>query len=57
MIANHDSEEECVFISMTNEEALRCYDALAEALGRVGSEMSQHDRDAITDLMGCVNVE
>ena len=57
MIANHDSEEECVFISMTNEEASRCYDALAEALGRGGREMSQKHKDAITDLMSCVNVE
>ncbi len=57
MKANHDTEEECVFISMTNEEALRCYDALAESLGRGAREMSQQQRDAITDLMSCVNVE
>lgn len=57
MIVNHDSEEECVFISMTNEEASRCYDALAEALERSSRQMSHKHRDAITDLKSCVNVE
>ncbi|WP_312212384.1 hypothetical protein [Pseudescherichia sp.] len=57
MIARYDNEEECVFISMSYEEATFCYDALAEALGRGGGEMQQQERDAITDLMGCVNVE
>jgi len=57
MLANHDDMEECVFISMTYEEASVCYDSMEELIRRYGGELDQKFKDAITDLMGCVNVE
>ncbi len=57
MLANHDDMEECVFISMPYEEASICYDAMEELLRRCDGELAQKLKDAITDLMGCVNVE
>lgn len=57
MLSNHDHLEECVFISMTNEEASLCYDAMEELIRRYGGELEQRLKDAIIDLMCCVNVE
>jgi|GEM_PF-1242243 len=57
MLSNHDNQEGCVFISMTNEEASLCYDAMEELIRRYGGELEQRLKDAIIDLMCCVNVE
>ncbi|HCQ7755477.1 hypothetical protein [Citrobacter sp. 50677481] len=57
MKANHDQEEGCLFISMTEEDASMCFDAIEAMLSTENVFVPPECYDALMDLMTALNLE
>ncbi|MDM2751483.1 hypothetical protein OGY07_19340 [Citrobacter sp. Cs237] len=57
MKANHDQEEGCLLISMTEEDASMCFDAIEAMLSTENVFVPPECYDALMDLMTALNLE
>jgi hypothetical protein len=57
MKANHDQSEGCLFISMTDEEASMCFDAIEYILNNSEVVVPPECYDALMDIMNALNLE
>ncbi|WP_288648789.1 hypothetical protein [uncultured Klebsiella sp.] len=57
MKAKHDQEEACLFISMTEEDASMCFDAIEAMLSTDDVVVPPECYDALMDLMTALNLE
>lgn len=57
MKANHDLDDGCLFISMTEEDASMCFDAIESMLSNDDVVVPPECYDALMELMDALNLE